>query len=162
MLVRCTAFRCCIFANVLRAPSSLACPQKKTAEAVDRDGVDAGKELPKVDRALAIQQAKTTTVGYDARRKKNISTFMGLARYERTLGKKCGVGLQTYVHLQHHLGILFLFMIPFFLPQMVYWAANKSFEISKFKFKFPRARNYELIRARSRLDRSQILKVNTR
>merc|ERR1719379_2863358 len=74
------------------------------ARAVDRDGVDAGKELPKVDRALAIQQAKTTTVGYDARRKKNISTFMGLARYERTLGKKCGVGLQTYVHLQHHLG----------------------------------------------------------
>ena len=34
------------------------------------------------------------------------------------------------------------------------WAANKRFEISKFKFKFPRARTYELIRARSRLYRS--------
>ena len=42
------------------------------------------------------------------------------------------------------------------------WAANKRFEISKFKFKFPRARTYELIRARSRLYRSQILQVNTR
>ena len=31
------------------------------------------------------------------------------------------------------------------------WVANKSFEISKFKFKFPRARTFELIRARSRL-----------
>ena len=28
--------------------------------------------------------------------------------------------------------------------------ANKRFEASKFKFKFPRARTYELIRARSR------------
>ena len=44
----------------------------------------------------------------------------------------------------------------------VTWAANKRFEISKFKFKFPRARTYELIRARSRLYRSQILQVNTR
>ena len=42
------------------------------------------------------------------------------------------------------------------------WAANEKFEISKFKFKFPRARTYELIRARSRLYRSQILQVNTR
>ena len=42
------------------------------------------------------------------------------------------------------------------------WAANKRFEISKFKFKFPRARTYELIRARSRLYRSQILQLNTR
>ena len=29
----------------------------------------------------------------------------------------------------------------------VFWAANKRFEISKFKFKFPRARTFELIRA---------------
>ena len=42
------------------------------------------------------------------------------------------------------------------------WAANKRVEISKFKFKFPRARTYELIRARSRLYRSQSLQVNTR
>ena len=42
------------------------------------------------------------------------------------------------------------------------WALNKSFEISKFKFKFPRARTFELFRARSRLYRSQILQVNTR
>ena len=42
------------------------------------------------------------------------------------------------------------------------WAANESFEISKFKFKFPRARTFELLRARSRLYRSQILQVNTR
>ena len=42
------------------------------------------------------------------------------------------------------------------------WTANKRFEISKFKFKFPRARTYELIRARSRLYQSQILQVNTR
>ena len=42
------------------------------------------------------------------------------------------------------------------------WAANKRFEISKFKFKFPRAPTYEFIRARSRLYRSQILQVNTR
>merc|ERR1711904_159353 len=42
------------------------------------------------------------------------------------------------------------------------WAANKRFEILKFKFKFPRARTYELIRARSRLYRCQILQVDTR
>ena len=42
------------------------------------------------------------------------------------------------------------------------WAANKRFEISKLKFKFPRARTYELIRARSRLYRSHFLQVNTR
>ena len=35
---------------------------------------------------------------------------------------------------------------------IVHWAANRRFEISKFKFKFPRARTYELIRARSRLE----------
>ena len=27
----------------------------------------------------------------------------------------------------------------------VFWVANKRFEISKFKFKFPRARTYEII-----------------
>ena len=37
----------------------------------------------------------------------------------------------------------------------VLWAANKRLEISNFKFKFPRARTYELVRARSRLYRSQ-------
>ena len=42
------------------------------------------------------------------------------------------------------------------------WAANKRFKILKFKFKFPRARTFELFRARSRLYRSQILQVNTR
>ena len=42
------------------------------------------------------------------------------------------------------------------------WASNKRLEISKFEFNFPRARTYELIRARSRLYRSQILQVNTR
>ena len=31
------------------------------------------------------------------------------------------------------------------------WAANKRFEVSTFKFKFPRARTFELYRARSRL-----------
>ena len=36
------------------------------------------------------------------------------------------------------------------LSTEAHWAANKRFEISKFKFKFPRARTYELIRARSR------------
>ena len=40
------------------------------------------------------------------------------------------------------------------------WAANRRFEISKFKFKFPRSRTFELYRARSRLYRSRILKVN--
>ena len=44
----------------------------------------------------------------------------------------------------------------------VAWAANKRFEISKFKFNFPRARTFELFRARSLLYRSQILPVNTR
>ena len=44
----------------------------------------------------------------------------------------------------------------------VSWAAKKSFEISKFKFKFLRARTFELFRARSRLYRSQILQVNIR
>ena len=34
------------------------------------------------------------------------------------------------------------------------WAANKRFEVSKFKFKFPRARTYELIRARSPKERT--------
>ena len=42
-----------------------------------------------------------------------------------------------------------------------FWAANKILEISKFKFKFPRARTYELVRTRSRLYRSQNLQVNT-
>ena len=41
-------------------------------------------------------------------------------------------------------------------------AANKGFKILKFNFKFPRARSFELFRARSRLYRSQILQVNTR
>ena len=41
-------------------------------------------------------------------------------------------------------------------------AANRRFEVSKFKFEFPRARTYELIRACSRLYRSQNLQVNTR
>ena len=41
------------------------------------------------------------------------------------------------------------------------WAAKKRFEISKFKFKFPRARAYELIRARSRLHRSPNLQGNS-
>ena len=44
----------------------------------------------------------------------------------------------------------------------VYWAANERFEILKFKFKFPRARTFELFRARSRLYRSQMLQINTR
>ena len=38
----------------------------------------------------------------------------------------------------------------------VRWAANKRFEVSKFEFKFPRARTFELYRARSRLYRRQI------
>ena len=42
------------------------------------------------------------------------------------------------------------------------WAAKKRFESSKLKFKFPRARTHELIWARSRLYRSQILQVHTR
>ena len=42
------------------------------------------------------------------------------------------------------------------------WAANKRFEIFKFKFEFRRARTVELFRARSRLYRSQNLQVNTR
>ena len=40
-------------------------------------------------------------------------------------------------------------------------AARKRFEISKLKFKFPRARTYELIKAKFRLYRSQLLQVNT-
>ena len=39
---------------------------------------------------------------------------------------------------------------------------STRFESSKFKFKFRRARTYKVIRARSRLHRSQILQVNTR
>ena len=46
--------------------------------------------------------------------------------------------------------------------ETVNWAANKRFEVSKFKFKLPRVRTFELYRARSRLYRSQILQVNTR
>ena len=49
-----------------------------------------------------------------------------------------------------------------FISVKVLWAAYKRFEISKFKFKFPRARTYELIRARSRLYQSQLVQVNTR
>ena len=48
------------------------------------------------------------------------------------------------------------------LMSIVDWAANKRFEVSKFKFKFPRARTSELYRARSRLYQSQILRVNMR
>ena len=46
--------------------------------------------------------------------------------------------------------------------ESVGWAANKRFGVSKFKFKFPRARTFELVRARSRLYRSQMLQVNIR
>ena len=46
--------------------------------------------------------------------------------------------------------------------QKVNWAASKRFQISKLKFRFPRARTYDLIRARSRLYRSQSLQENTR
>ena len=42
------------------------------------------------------------------------------------------------------------------------WVANKGFEISKFEFKFWRARTCELVRARSRLYRSRFLEPNTR
>ena len=45
------------------------------------------------------------------------------------------------------------------------WAANKRFEILKFKnfkFKFPIARTFALFRARSRLYRIQSLQVNIR
>ena len=42
------------------------------------------------------------------------------------------------------------------------WAANKSFEVLKLKFKFPRVRTFELFGARSRLYRSQFLQVNAR
>ena len=42
-----------------------------------------------------------------------------------------------------------------FLQRNVDWAANRRFEIPKFEFKFPRARTYELYRARSRLYRSK-------
>ena len=45
---------------------------------------------------------------------------------------------------------------------MVSWAAKKIFEVLKFKFKFPRARTFELFRARSRLYRSHMLQVNIR
>jgi len=46
-------------------------------------------------------------------------------------------------------------------PARFLWVENKRFEVSKFKVKFPRARTFELFRARSRLYRSQILQVNT-
>ena len=51
-------------------------------------------------------------------------------------------------------------LLPFL--EKVCWAAKKRFKISKFEFKFPRARTFELFRARSRLYRSQNLQVNTR
>ena len=54
----------------------------------------------------------------------------------------------------------FLFVLA--LPEMARWAANKRFKILKFKFKFPIARTFELLRARSRLHRSHTLQVNTR
>ena len=53
-------------------------------------------------------------------------------------------------------------MKPYLMERKVHWVANKRFEISKFKFKIPRARTCELHRARSRLYRRQILQVNTR
>ena len=41
----------------------------------------------------------------------------------------------------------FMQMLCFVLKaKNVDWAANKRFEVSKFKFKFPRARNFEIIR----------------
>ena len=39
----------------------------------------------------------------------------------------------------------------------VAWAANKSFEVLEFNFKFPRVRTFEFYRARSQLHRSQLL-----
>ena len=45
---------------------------------------------------------------------------------------------------------------------MVSWAAKKIFDVLRFKFKFLRARTFELVRARSRLYRSQMLQVNIR
>ena len=47
-------------------------------------------------------------------------------------------------------------LLPFL--EKVCWTANKRFKISKFEFKFPKARTFELFRARSRLYRSQICK----
>ena len=38
-----------------------------------------------------------------------------------------------------------------FEQRRVFWVANKQFEVSKFELKFPIARTFELIRARSRL-----------
>ena len=58
--------------------------------------------------------------------------------------------------------LAFVFVALALTLAIVDWAANNRFEISKRKFNFPRARTYELIRARSRLNRSQILQVNTR
>ena len=40
---------------------------------------------------------------------------------------------------------VWIYVNQFVLYEKVNWVANKRFEISKFKFKFPRARTYEMI-----------------
>ena len=40
--------------------------------------------------------------------------------------------------------------------QSFHWAATKSFDVLKFKFKFPRARTFELFRARSRQLKTEV------
>ena len=74
--------------------------------------------------------------------------------------------LQVLLNDEHDTSRIFLLLLMLRLnllfPVKFGWAAKKRFEVSKFKFKFPRARTYEHIRARPRLYRSQILQVNTR
>ena len=110
--------------------------------------IDAGKKESS-DNAIQMNLA-----GFDKLVMSNTSAIIGLQRRDRCLRRPLRRG-PTGPRL--HYGAS--------LPRDgdgVRWVANKGFEISKFEFKCWRARTCEVVRARSRLYRSQILQVNTR
>ena len=110
-------------------------------------------------QSAAARAANENRIQFARARREAVSQLSGTAkefmREFATAAEEAGRGLaakqqQVYAELLHARQAS--------EQDQVDWAANKSFEISKFEFKFPRARTYELIRVRSRLYRSQICK----
>lgn len=88
--------------------------------AVDRAGVDEGKELPEVSADVAKEAGRTAEVGYDTETSQDISIWQGFSGYEATVGERCGVGMQGYVALQHRLIFMFLGLPMLVISLMVY------------------------------------------
>ena len=110
---------------------------------------------------------------YDARAKERFDVSIEELRdlYKSEYAFKDYFEFRNYAKLSKHPDHFVEFMLPITLKSMnwdwcpalleearerhfdnkVPWAANTSFEVLMFKFKFPGARTYELVRARSRL-----------